>query len=377
MIKEEKMCKKTYEETEMRYIISFFFLSGILIGAGRTYQNFARWYTETIYPMFPETMGRLSSLLPFSIFELLTLVLILLLSMSMLGLVRILWLRNKDSRGKINLWIKRSFALTGVLLLLFSMTAAVNYHRTPIAETAGLSLRESSVEELVRLNLILIDDLNRLKDQVDRDDQGLYQLQEKQVVPQVREAMMRLGDRYVSLSGYYPKPKPILLSRGMSYLGLTGIFSPFTLEANYNRSVPDYVIPYTIAHELAHTKGYMKEEEAGFLAYLACRDSNLAELQYSAAMNGLVYAINALYQNAGTEEFQAVMDQIPEEIKIEIGASNTYWQAHTIRLTKIAEIANDRYLMANAQEAGIKSYGLMVDLLLAEYAGQHPLGTLL
>lgn len=361
----------------MRYIISLFFLSGILIGAGRNIQNFARWYTETIYPIFPETMGRLSSLLPFSIFEMLTLVLILLLSMSLLGLVRILWLRSKDSRRKVKLWMKRSLALTGVLLLLFSMTAAVNYHRTSIAETAGLSLRESSVEELVRLNLILIDDLNRLKDQVDRDDQGLYQLQEKQMVPQVREAMMRLGDRYVSLSGYYPMPKPILLSEGMSYLGLTGIFSPFTLEANYNRSVPDYVMPYTIAHELAHTKGYLKEEEAGFLAYLACRDSNSAELQYSAAMNGLVYAINALYQNAGTEEFQAVIDQIPEEIKIEIGASRTYWQAHTIRLTKIAEAANDRYLMANAQEAGTKSYGLMVDLLLAEYAGQHPLGTLL
>lgn len=52
---------------------------------------------------------------------------------------------------------------------------------------------------------------------------------------------------------------------------------------------------------------------------------------------------------------------------MEIAANQAYWKAHRKKITEISNKANDAYLKANAQSAGVKSYGLMVELLLAEY----------
>ena len=81
----------------------------------------------------------------------------------------------------------------------------------------------------------------------------------------------------------------------MSWCNITGIFVPFTFEANVNVDVPDYSQPATMCHELSHLRGYMREDEANFIAYLACRNSENVEFQYSGAMLAFVYANNALY----------------------------------------------------------------------------------
>ena len=86
--------------------------------------------------------------------------------------------------------------------------------------------------------------------------------------------MVRLGQSYPQLEGYYPYPKPLINSRLLSVQQLCGIYSPFTIEANYNREMPYYNIPHTICHELSHLKGFMREDEANFIGYLACIGSD-------------------------------------------------------------------------------------------------------
>ena len=86
--------------------------------------------------------------------------------------------------------------------------------------------------------------------------------------------MIRLGQSYPQLDGYYPYPKPLINSRLLSVQQLCGIYSPFTIEANYNREMPYYNIPHTICHELSHLKGFMREDEANFIGYLACIGSD-------------------------------------------------------------------------------------------------------
>ena len=60
----------------------------------------------------------------------------------------------------------------------------------------------------------------------------------------------------------------------------------------------------------------------------------------------------------------------------DINYEREYWRE--IRSHEMAEAAetimnqvNDTYLKANGQESGVKSYGEMVDLLLAEYFGEN------
>ncbi len=56
-----------------------------------------------------------------------------------------------------------------------------------------------------------------------------------------------------------------------------------------------YNIPFTACHELAHLRGFMQEQEANFIGYLAGTRSDSLEFNYSGYMLGWIYCTNALY----------------------------------------------------------------------------------
>ena len=227
-------------------------------------------------------------------------------------------------------------------------------------------MRDSSVAELEQLCEELAAQANEYASRIPQNGEGRLSLETVDIKGQARAAMSGLGKQYPSLSGYYPTPKGVAFSWGMSHLRLTGMFSPFTIEANYNRDIPDYEIPYTICHELAHLKGWIREDEAGFIAYLACRESQEPALQYSGTLNALSYAMNALYGAGRRESYVRIYDSLPEQAKRDYRASNRYWKQFETKVAEVSTSLNDHYLKANAQSDGVQSYGRMVDLLLAE-----------
>jgi hypothetical protein len=153
----------------------------------------------------------------------------------------------------------------------------------------------------------------------------------------------------------------------MSYLHLAGIYSPFTVEANYNRAMPPGDIPFSICHELAHLCGYAREDEANFIAFLACRESGVADLHYSGLLNTLTYVLNALYADISLEEYRGLYQKLPEQVLRDLQQNAAYWRSFAGPVSELSSKVNDVYLKANNQPEGIKSYGRMVDLLLAYY----------
>ena len=71
----------------------------------------------------------------------------------------------------------------------------------------------------------------------------------------------------------------------MSYTEITDIYT-LTMEANVNVDVPDYT-PFTMCHEMAHQRGFMREDEANY-RYLVGMSSDNVELMYSSTMYALV-----------------------------------------------------------------------------------------
>ena len=356
------------------YCGSCVLLTILLVVSARTADGFAEWYAKSVFPFISNTLGRLLSPLPFSLFET-GVVLAFLFLVFGLGKASWLLLKNKSSfRPWVQQRLKGIACIICSLALLFALNASVNYNRMTFAESAGYEFTETSTEALFRLAGILIDDLNQAEPGIDRDPDGLLSLEQTDLHQEAIAAMKKVGERFPLLGGYYPKPKPIFLSKGMSYLGVTGIYSPFTMEANYNRDVAAHVIPFTIAHELSHLKGFMREDEANFIAYLACRSSDSETFQYSGALNALLYTLQALRPQVSAEEYAAVLAKIPEPVWIDIDHNRVYWGQHTVSITALARSANDSYLVANAQMEGIKSYGRMVDLLLMEYKNNKNIG---
>ena len=88
-----------------------------------------------------------------------------------------------------------------------------------------------------------------MSSQVERDDDGIMRTDDG-VQERAVKAMQALGETYPELSGYYPEPKGLFNPWILSVQQLSGIYSPFTIEANYNSGMVDYNIPFTACHEL-------------------------------------------------------------------------------------------------------------------------------
>ena len=158
----------------------------------------------------------------------------------------------------------------------------------------------------------------------------------------------------------------------MSYCQITGIFIPFTCEANVNVDIPYYNLPSTMCHELTHLRGYMREDEANFIAYLASLQSDSPDFQYSGVMLAYAYVENALYR-ADQQAWREASALLSDGVRRDLAANSAYWKQFEGPVAEISSQVNDSYLKANKQEDGVKSYGRMVDLLLADYRQRHGL----
>lgn len=182
-----------------------------------------------------------------------------------------------------------------------------------------------------------------------------------------QRAMEKLGQRYHRLSGHYPFPKPILNTWLLSVQQTTGVYSPFTVEANYNRDIAYYDIPFTICHELSHLRGYMQEEEANFIGVLATIGADDLYFNYSGYVSAWVYAGNALARIDSTA-FATLYARINTRTRQDMLYNNAYWKQFEGKPAEAHEQLNDAYLKMQGQATGVRSYGHVTDLMLEYFA---------
>lgn len=346
---------------------------GLVVLAGNHPLLTEQVYSKIVYPPMHIIFGSITSLVPFSIAELLILTVPIALIVYIARQV-ILAIRHKGERSERLLALAANImCVLGVGYLLFQVLCGFNYHRQSFAVISGLDVHPSSTEELTALCEELVDSANALRQRVGEDDSGVMAVAFEdhfETAAFARTAYEPLSAQYSELGGYTVRPKPVTLSRGMSYLDITGVYTPFTFEANVNVDVADFWIPSTMMHELAHSKGFMREEEANFLAYLSCVSSGDIDFAYSGTMLALVHSTNALY-SADQDAFWQVREQYGEGLERDLAANSAYWKQFEGPVAEVSSKVNDAYLRSNRQPAGVKSYGQMVDLLLAEYRQRH------
>lgn len=362
------MFRTDRSHSKMRQLILWcgLFLFALLLQIlARSLPGFAERYAEHIYPVIMRTLGGLSNLVPFALDELLIYLLTAGVVYYLISGVR----KIKKGRIKAGKWLGRTVLRLGKIgilwFLVFTVNCGINYHRTPFSELAGLSAGEADEEELTGLCLWLTDRIEETADRITRQENGLCALPED-LRSSTRDAMLRLGERYPELSGWYPKAKPVWTYQVLSMESLEGVFGPYTMEAHYNPDIPAYNQPAVLCHELSHLKGFMREDEANYIAYLACTGSEDANLQYSGLMLAYTHSINALYQ-ADPGKALEVRERLCHQADLDYAYHRYYWQQYEGKISELSDKVNDAYLKANAQSEGSRSYGRMVDLLIGEY----------
>ena len=152
----------------------------------------------------------------------------------------------------------------------------------------------------------------------------------------------------------------------ISYLGFTGYINPFTLEANINSRIPKISYPSTISHEIAHQIGYASENEANYIGIISNQISKNIEINYSGSLLALQYLMRELYLNDKilyNDKMKKINKGVLKNIDEKAEFSNKYKNPFEPFVKK----AYDLYLKKNNQSFGIKSYGLVVNLLIYDY----------
>lgn len=323
------------------------------------------YYSRGLYKYIMQPVSLFTGLFPFSVAEIALILLVIFVP------VRLVYRIIQSVRQHDWSYLFRFFANIAMIGSLWFFIQVfvwnINYERFSFAENAQIEVRDSSVDELYDLCKQLIADTNALRQHVKEDENGVMMIEGgfASISKRSAQAYEELEMQYPFLSGSYGRPKPVLLSRLMSHTNIIGIYSCVTGEANVDTDIPHMEIPSTTLHEMAHQRGFAREDEANYIAYLACMAHPDPDFKYSGSVLALQYSMNALY-SVNPDLYFELFKSYGEGFLRDLRSENEYWKQFQGLTKQVANKFNDTYLKMNGQTDGVQSYGRMVDLLLAE-----------
>ena len=308
--------------------------------------------------------GRLLSLVPFSVAEWVVAAWLLL---AVWFLVRLMiHMRRDDPPGAVYRWFVSLLAVAAAIFGLFSLWWGVYYYAGTFSETAGISDRPISREELESVTAWFAAQAEEYAPLVDRDEDGVFTADRKELFEHSKTLYRAVEEIFPSLRGPGLRAKPVIFSRIMSYTNTTGFFFPYTAEANINVDCPMTMLPATIGHELAHQRGVAREDEANFVGILACMEDGDPAYAYSGALMAYVYLGNALH-DTDYDSWLRIASSFSEPIRRDLAAHNAYWAQFETPVATISDTVYETFLETYGDDRGMKSYDACVDLLVIYY----------
>lgn len=332
--------------------------------AARSSYLVERLYSRLLYPLLGRPLSRLTGLAPFSLAEVIVLGLAALAFIGLFYWLLVAW-------RKPQVWLRQVRLLLTVALFAYASFIflwGLNYYRQPLADILQLEVQPASPAELAALCSDLLNRLSDLRPLLPEDEQQVMQLTggKWRALGRAQLGFDQVSQWLPQVGGHFGVPKGVMLSKWWSFTGTAGMYFPFTGEANINMAIPDVNIPATACHEMAHQRGFAREDEANYLAYLACVNHPDIEFQYSGLFLALSQSMRAL-SRADADSYAIIQADYPPGLIRDLKANHDFWQSFSGPVEQLSERMNDAYLKANRQVDGVQSYGRMVDLLLAEW----------
>ena len=336
--------KKNYKAKMHKIVYAVGVLGVIMINiASWNSVGFSDWYIKNIFPIWLNTYARLTSKVPFSVGEIM---LILAVALTLFGIG--FWGLNLICRKKYKKAVRgfgRFYAWTAlVVCYVMTLNCFILYHGSSFSEKylsarsepdmmvasasdeavaqvhtlndTTLGERDYTKKELAVLRDYIVEKCNELERVIPHDDSG-DAYYDGDLVEASRQAMMKLGEEYDQLSGFYVTPKYLSFSDFFSQQYIMGYYFPFSMEANINSVMYITNVAPTICHELAHTKGFIYEDDANMIGYLACINSDDKFLQYCGYLSVLNYVNNDFYDSIGRNK-----DTYKKHVRISDGVAD-------------------------------------------------------
>jgi hypothetical protein len=263
----------------------------------------------------------------------------------------ILLLFKKQWKKTLFKWFK-IINILGFTITYYFSTAGIAYQRQDLPFTLYNEDGETTmVDSIIRY---FIEDFNATASRLTFDEEGLlvspYDLNE--VNAMLAEEFSTLDEDY--FTSFTTEVKPMMTAWLFTEFNITGVSIAITTEAMVNQLVPWSSIPFTMAHEMAHAKGVMREEDANLVALFITLQSNHDFLRYSGYFSSFSSVLNlASYTNIPNHR-QTLVNQLSPTIRINYQAYGLFWQNYQW-LNELARAVNDFYLRILGTD-GVSSY---------------------
>jgi len=381
MISEKK--KKWYQRIKIPrgVVIAVCVLPAVLTAlfyALRPFPVVMGWATTYISAPIRGFFGMISSIYPFSVME---------VFITAVGIWLIYYIIKTISvtarrRGKWKMLGKRLLPILVAAVYVWGMFCwlwNIGYHAPGFAARYGFTGYGVNASNLASVTRLFAERANELSLLVERDD-GRYVGNRHEMFEESTEIFHNIAKEFPSLGGRLYRPKPMVFSWIMSRTGYSGMYFALTGEANINTNPPLVLMPKTVAHEHAHQLGIFAEDEANFVAILACITSENIVFEYAGYLRGLMYLLSAL-QTEDAVAWTEVVDSLSEEVLRDWTENSEFWRSQrrvetgigfldtvltsvTVTVSDAVDAIYDEFLRSQAQELGIRSYGACVDLIV-------------
>ena len=278
--------------------------------------------------------------------------------------------KRDESMENFYSWIRPLVAFILVIGILFFSAFGAAYGRFKLTKNLGIEQKAVSAEQLHATATIVSDELKSLLETVSFDHEGasIMPYDYKTLVKRMNDSFDKYAEGVDYISHFRSSPKAIALSSVMTYTHISGVYTFMTGESNINTNYPDFLIPYTMAHEMAHQRGIAREDEANFVAFLVCIGSDDEYIRYCGYANMLNY-LNSALAKADSELYKSFLyGYMPREMLLEFVAYSKFFDKYRDSVaSEVTGAVNDAFLQSQGQKAGTQSYGLVVDLAVAYY----------
>lgn len=340
--------------------------------------NWCDWYASHINPVIVNVFAGISNLFPFSIGEWLLIAAVVLLIAFLV--INLLYLFLRKKKGYCRFHGVYNKVIAGIVLavcLIMTFNCTIYYHCSALTVNKEKEKRQYYISELQALRNYIVEQCNDYSTRMERDENGFI-LYDGDMQEKAKEALHNIAGQYPRLAGYYPDVKHMMFSNLMSQGYMAGYYFPFSMEANCNGNMYITNYPATYCHELAHLHGYIYEDEANFISYLACIESGDDFIAYAGYLSVLAYVDNAYYEAIGenAQEYLSNVQITEQVVEDDIFLLPETWEKveekavfSTETVDKATDTFNETSLNLNGVSDGLAAYDRVTELLLNYYDG--------
>lgn len=337
----------------------------VLIKIATFYPNWIeKNYSRGIYPGISWLYRSAFGWIPFSMGDILYAAAGLFLLIKFVKLFRKL-IKHRLEKENVRKMVQKAFFIFSIIYIYFNLSWGLNYNRPGIAYQLQLNSSKHNVQDLKMLTGILVKKVNDCRLML-----GNGKIKYKsypEVFSEAQAAYRQSATEGFSFLQYDTRSvKRSLYGKMGNFLGFLGYYNPFTGEAQLNLTMPKFLVPYVTCHEIAHQLGYANESEANFVGYLASVQSTDTLFHYSTYFDLFNYANSELSFKdsiAAKDNYEKLNPLVQNDVK----ELREYWRKSDNVIEPIIKVFYDKYLKANQQSEGVKSYNEVTGWLIAYF----------